>query len=164
MAESFSGNIKFSLAGTFSSDNDLSTVQQAINYSKTYNLTNGTGANQANMIFTDQRTIGASPDDLDLYGGLTNSFGTTINFAVVKGIIIYAASGNSGNVSIGGDGSAFVNWVANSSDIVVVKPGGLFALVDPSAAGYAVTDSSADVLQINGTQNDVYDIILLGEV
>jgi hypothetical protein len=164
MAETFSGNIKFSLSGTFASDNDLSTVQQAINYAKAFNLTSGTGADQANMIFMDQRTIGGSADDLDLYGGLTNSFGTTINFSVVKGIIVYAASGNSGNVTLGGDGSAVVNWVGDASDTVVVKPGGLFALVDPSAGGYAVTNSSADVLQVAGTENDIYDIILLGEV
>lgn len=165
MAEEFSGTVKLSLNGTFTTSNDLSTVQQALKYNKTIDLTNGTGANQANMLFTDTRTIGASPDDLDLYGGLTNAFGTTINFAVLKGIVIVAAADNSGNITIGGDGSAaLVNWVGDATDTIVVKPGGVFALVDPSAAGYAVTDSSADVLQINGTQDDVYDIILFGEV
>jgi len=102
------------------------------------------------MIWMDQRTIAASSaDDLDLYGGLTNSFGTTINFTSIKGIIIYADSANTNDVLVGGDGSAaFVNWVSASNDVVVVKPGGLFALINPQANGYAVTATTADILQI----------------
>lgn len=169
MAQTFSGNIKLSLAGTFSGDNDLSTLSQAINYSKSYNLTNGTGADQANMIWMDQRTITASStDDLDLAGSLTNAFGTTITFTSIKGIIVYAATANTNDVLIGGDGSAaFINWVSNSSDIVVVKPGGLFALVNPQANGYAVTATTGDILQIANSSSGtsvVYDIILLGEI
>lgn len=164
MAKSFSGNIKLSVSGSFTNNNDLDTVSQAINYSKKFDLTNGTGADQANMYFSDQRAIGAVPDDLDLYGGLTDAYGATINFAVIKGIIVYAASANSGNITIGGDAAAFVNWVSNATDSIVIKPGGMFAIVDPSAGGYAVTNTTADVLQINGTNGDVYDIILIGEI
>jgi hypothetical protein len=168
MAQTFSGNIKFALAGTFNGDNDLSAVTQAFNYAKNYNITNGTGADQANMIWADQRTIAASStDDLDLYGGLTNSFGTTINFTSIKGIIVVAASTNTNDVIIGGDSNALVQWVGAANDTVVVKPGGMFALVNPSANGYAVTDSTGDILQIANSSSGssvVYDIILLGEV
>jgi hypothetical protein len=169
MTQKFSGNLKLSLAGTFSGANDLSTLAQAINYSKSYNLTNGTGANQANMIFMDQRTLAASTaEDLDLAGSLTNAYGTTITFTSIKGIIVYASPANTNDVLIGGDASAaFVNWVANSSDIIVVKPGGLFALVNPQANGYAVTATTGDLLQIANSSSGTpvtYDIILLGEV
>ena len=166
MAETFSGTFKLALSGTFASDaNELAAPSQAFNYSKSQVFTNGTGADQANMIFSDQRTIGASPDDLDLSGSLSNAFGTTISFTAIKGIIVFAASANSGNVTLGGDGSAaFINWVSDSSDSIVIKPGGMFALIDPSAGGYGVTNSTADVLQVAGTQNDIYDIILIGEV
>lgn len=169
MAESFSGNLKVSLSGTFSSDNDLSTVQQAYTYSKAFPLVNGTAANQANQLFMDQRTITASSsENLDLYGGLTNAFGTTINFASIKGIIIYAASSNTNNVIVGGDAtSGFANWISDTSDEIVVKPGGLFALVDPGADGYAVTDSTADILKITNSSSGTsvtYDVILIGEV
>lgn len=169
MADSFSGNIKFALTGIFAGTNDLSTVQQAINYNKSYNITNGTGASQANMIWMDQRTIAASgTDDLDLAGGLTNSFGTTINFTVLKGIIVYASSANTNNVVIGGDATApMINWVGAGNDTVVVKPGGLFALIDPGATGYEITATTADILQIANSSSGTsvtYDIILLGEV
>lgn len=169
MAQTFSGNLKLALAGTFTGDNDLSTVAQSINYSKSFNITNGTGADQANMIFMDQRTISASgTDDLDLSGSLANAYGTTIAFTSIKGIIIYASTANTNDVVIGGDASAaFVTWVGDATDTVVVKPGGMFALVNPAANGYTVTNSSADILQIanSGSGTSVtYDIILLGEV
>jgi len=169
MAQTFSGSVKLALAGTFTGDNDLSTVAQAINYSKNYSFTNGTAADQANMIFMDQRTIAASgTDDLDLYGGLTNTYGTTINFTSIKGIIVYAAATNTNNVVIGGDASAaFINWVGAANDVINVKPGGMFALIDPNANGYAVTATTGDILQIANSSSGTsvtYDIILLGEV
>ena len=169
MAQTFSGNIKFALAGTFTGDNDLSSVTQAFNYSKNYQITNGTGLDQANMIWADQRTISASStDDLDLYGGLTNSFGTTINFTSIKGIIVVASATNTNDVVIGGDGSAaLIGWVGDATDTVVVKPGGMFALMNPNANGYTVTATTADILQISNSSSGssvVYDIILLGEV
>ncbi len=169
MAQTFSGNIKFALAGIFNGDNDLSSVTQTFNYSKNYNITNGTGLDQANMIWADTRTITASStDDLDLYGGLTNSFGTTINFTSIKGIIITAASTNTNDVVVGGDASAaFVNWVGAANDVINVKPDGMFALVNPGANGYAVTATTGDILQIANSSSGssvVYDIILLGEV
>lgn len=169
MAETFSGTFKMSLAGTFTSDNDLSTVTQAFNYTKSQAFTNGTGADQANMVWSDQRTISASgTDDLDLSGSLTNAFGTTISFTSIKGIIVYAASGNTNDVLVGGDGSApLAEWVSDTSDVLVVKPGGMFALMNPAANGYAVTNSTADVLQIANSSSGTsvtYDIILIGEV
>lgn len=169
MAETFAGNIKLALAGTFSGANDLSTVSQAINYTKSFNITNGTGADQANMIFMDQRTIAASgTDDLDLAGALTNAYGTTITFTSIKGLIVYAAAANTNDVHVGGSGSnQFLSWVGHSSDLVVVKPGGLLALINPQANGYAVTASTGDILRIAnsaGTTGVTYDIILLGEV
>lgn len=169
MAQTFSGNLKLALTGSFNGDNDLSTVSQAINYSKSYSITNGTSADQANMIFMDQRTLASSTaEDLDLAGGLTNAFGTTITFTAIKGIIVSAAAENTNNVLIGGDlSAAFINWVGNSSDVIVVKPGGMFALVDPGAGGYAVTATTGDLLQVANSSSGssvTYDIIIIGEV
>ncbi len=175
MAQTFSGNIKFALAGTFNGDNDLSTVTQAFNYTKNYNITNGTGADQANMIWADQRSISASSSEtLDLYGGLTNSFGTTINFTSLKGIIIVASSSNVNNVLVGGNAAgALAGLFTLSGDAaiedvqMVIPPGGMLALVNSNANGYAITNTTADILQIANSSSGssvVYDIILLGEV
>ncbi len=169
MATTFSGTIGMQLVGQLNKTLDIGTARLDVSYSKKYTLANGTAAEQANMMWTDTRTISASStDDLDLYGGLTNAFGDTINFAAIKGIFIFASAENINNLLIGGDASnPLVNYVASGTDIVVVKPGGFFALYDPSAGGYGVTTSTADILQIanssSGTSVD-YDIIVLGEV
>jgi len=168
MATTYSGTVNVQILGQMLKTLDIGSARLDINYSKRYTVADGTGANQANMVWTDTRAIAASgSDDLDLFGSLVNAFGDTINFTAIKGIFIVAASANTNNLLIGGDGSAFVNWVANASDVLVVKPGGMIAVYDPSAGGYGVTNSSADVLQINnsaGGTGVTYDIIIFGEV
>src|SRR5688572_5224082 len=109
---------------------DLATATVPFSFTTTYTFTDGAGANQINQIWSDTRTINASSSEtLDLAGSLTNSFGATVTFARVKGIYIKAASGNSNNVHVGGNGANdFINWVANASDIIVVRPNGVFLL------------------------------------
>jgi len=127
-------------------------------------ISNGTGAGQADRIFHDQRST-AGNDDLDLAGVLTDTFGATLTFAKVKGIIVAAAAGNSGNVIIGGASSTFNTWVTGTNPAVLVRPGGVFALLDgqADAAGYAVTPTSADILRITaGAGTVTYDIVIIG--
>lgn len=168
MAETFTGSLKLTLVGALSADSDIGTRNYNVNYSKSYAITNGTSANQANQIWTDTRTISASgSDDIDLAGVLTNAFGTTLTFTAIKGIIVCAATENTNNVVIGGDANGLIGWVGNANDVVNVKPGGIFAIYDPSAVGYAVTASTGDILQIAnsaGTTSVTYDIIVIGEV
>ena len=154
---------------TYSGDADLSTLTETISGTNlpSWVVTNGTGADQADLLWHDQRTLSASTsEDLDLAGSLTNSFGTTVTFARIKGIIVSAASGNGDNIQVGGAASnQFVNWVANSSDIINVRPGGTFALIAPDATAYAVTAGTGDLLKINNADSGAaatYDIYLIG--
>lgn len=169
MATTYSGTINFNLKGFLTKTLDIGTATLSVDYNKRYTTSNGTGADQANMIWTDTRTLSASAaEDLDLYGGLTNAFGDTMNFTAIKGIFIVASAGNTNNVLVGGDGTApAVGWVGNGSDIIVVKPGGMFCLYDPSAGGNGITNTTADILQIanssSGSSVD-YDVLILGEV
>lgn len=168
MTTTFRGSLAFSFRGFLTKTLDIGTAALTAPYDKKYTLTNGTAADQENMMWTDTRTIAESgTDDLDLYGGLTNAFGDTINFTTVKGIFIFAAAANTNNLVIGGDTNANVNWVGNANDVIVVKPGGMFCLYDPSAGGYGVTNTTADVLQITNSSSGTgvdYDIIIIGEV
>lgn len=132
-----------------------------------YTWASGTGANQADVLWSDTRTINASSSEsLDLAGSLTNAFGATVTFAKVKAIIISAASANTNNVQVGGAGSNdFVNWVANASDIVNVRPGGVFVLVSPDSTSYAVTASTGDILKIANSSSGTsvtYTITIIG--
>ena len=85
----------------------------------------------------------------------------------MKGIIVFAAVGNTNNVLVGNSGvNGFINWVSDTTDQLVVKPGGIFLLYDPTVGGYGVTAATGDLLKItnSGAGTSVtYDIILIGE-
>lgn len=145
----------------------LASIQDPLVEDYTQLLASGTGANQASNLYHAQRTLVASAsEDLDLAGTLTNAFGVTLTFTKVKALIIHAATGNTNDVQVGGGGvNSFVNWVADASDIVNVKPGGTLILVAPNAAGYAVTAGTGDLLHITnsaGTTSVTYDVIVIG--
>ncbi|MCI0685727.1 MAG: hypothetical protein L0Y54_00600 [Sporichthyaceae bacterium] len=149
--------------------NDLALSDPAdiLNYVKSIPLANGTGANQADRDFHKQNTLAASAtEDLDLAGGLVDAFGAAITFARVKALVVAAAVANVNNVEIGGAGvNSFINWVADATDKIRVRPGGVFALFAPDATGYPVTPATGDLLRIGngGAGSSVtYDVIIIG--
>lgn len=165
---SFSAKIQTRLEATNTKDLDLTQAQDVLNLAQVFSLTEGTSANQAQIVFHDRRELAASSsEELDLAGGLTDAFGRTLTFISVKAILIRAAEGNIENVEVGGAAlNAFVGWVKDYTDVLVIKPGGLFLLVDPGEAGYPVTSDSGDILQVaNGGAGGTvtYDIVIIGE-
>ncbi len=168
MAESLAASIKLAVNATLTGDNDLGNRDYNLSYSKTIQFSNGTGANQANQIWTDTRQIAASTtEDLDLAGVLVSPLGTTLTFTKVKAIIVYAHSTNTNNIVIGGDANGLVNWVGNANDVVNIRPGGFICLTAPDSTAYAVTAATGDILQIaNSSSGSVvdYDIIVIGVV
>lgn len=109
----------------------------------------GTGANQADVVWGDERTILASgTDDLDLAGALTGALGT-VTFAKVKLIVVTANAGNTNNVVVGGAASAqFVGPFGANTHTASAAPGGFVAFGNPSSAGWAVTGTTADLLRV----------------
>lgn len=91
---------------------DLAVGTVPLNLTKTVQLASGTGANQADLIFHDTRTLAASnSEDLDLAGGLVDAFGNTLTFARIKALVFAAAAANTNNVVVGGAGSnGFTTW------------------------------------------------------
>ena len=132
-----------------------------------YDFTDGTGEDQMDMLYVDQRTLAASAtEDLDLAGGVTDSFGNTLTFTDVRMICVKASADNTNDVVVGGAASnAFVNWVADATDKINVKPGGTLLLVSPNDPSYAVTAGTGDLLRIGngGAGTSVtYDIYIGG--
>lgn len=148
---------------------DLVTAKVPLDKKYTLTWTTGTGLNQANAIFSDQRTIAASSnDDLDLAGGLTDGLGATLTFTRIKAILIFAAVANVNNVVMGNAAAnGFVGPFGAATHTLSVRPGGLEVLMAPDATGYAVTAGTGDILRIAnsaGGSSVVYDIVLIGTV
>ncbi len=168
MSETLSATIKLAVNATLVGDNDLGSRDYVLSYAKTIQFAHGTGANQANQIWTDTRQLAASTaEDLDLYGVLVSALGTTLNFTTIKAIIVYAHTTNTNNVVLGGDANGLINWVGNANDVVNIRPGGFICLIAPDATAYAVTDVTGQNLQVaNSSSGSVvdYDIIVIGVV
>lgn len=157
-------NVQLDATQTSALDLVSATAPLSVGFRKT--LTNGTLANQANLVWSDQRTIAASGnDDIDLAGTLTNVFGAAVVFARVKTIFIKAAAANTNNVVVGGASSTFTSWVTGTNPAILVRPDGSFHLSCSDATAYVVTATSADVLRISnsGAGTPVtYDIVIVG--
>lgn len=165
---SLSAQIVQKIAADFAASLDVGTVKYSPNYGKTTNFVDGTGANQANQIFTDTRTLTASAsENLDLAGGLTDAFGNTVTFTKVKGILLVAAAGNTNNVNLTRPASNGVPIFLAASDGIGVQPDGAVSIVAPSAAGYTVTASTGDIITVansGGGTAVTYTIVIVGTV
>jgi hypothetical protein len=165
---SLKATLKASVSGTLSGSNDLGNPVQTFAELFELALTDGTGADQANNVFSDERTIAASgTENLDLAGVLANALGATLGFSAIKAILIVAAVSNTNNVVIGGAGSnAFAGPFADATDKIVLGPGDVFVITRRSAAGMAVAAGTGDILLVanSGAGTSVtYKIVILGE-
>ncbi len=153
------------LAARYTGTVDLGTLVYDLPKAADVSLATGTGTNQADILWTDTRTLSASTtEDLDLRGALVDVFGTTLNFVKVKYIRIKAAAGNTNNVVIGNDAASVQLGFGAITHTWAVPPGGVF-LVSAPQSGWATTGTTADILQIansGGGTSVTYDIEIFG--
>lgn len=146
---------------------DLSVPSANFNFASQVNLDNGTGLNAADRIYVDSNTLAASATvDIDLAGSLTDALGAALTFARVKAIFLRAAVGNTNNVVLGGAAATqFVGPFGAATHTIAVKPGGLFAVVAPDAAGWSVGAGASDLLRIANSAAGTgvsYDVMIIG--
>ncbi len=162
-----SSQVRVHLSSTLTNGLKLNNASSPIALDRLFTLTNGNGANQANLAFSDERTLAASAtENLDLAGVLTDAFGNLLTFAKVRVILIYALPANTNNVLVGGAASnGFITPFNDATDIAVVKPGGMLLMIAPDTNGYAVTAATGDLLKITNSSSGTsitYDVIILG--
>ncbi len=159
------GDIGFSMNLTQIGSNDLGSPKMPVAIEKLLSLTEGTTAtNQANLLFSDTRTLSASAnEDIDLTGALTDAFGASFAAAEIVAIFISAASGNTNNVNVTRPASnGFAGPFLAAGDGVSVKPGEWQPFV--SQSGWAVTASTGDLLNVanSGSGTSVtYSVVIV---
>lgn len=109
-------------------------------------LTDGTDANQAQIVWSDSRVSGGT-DTLQLsnLADTRDGASVTIVFSAVKALYV-RNTGNTHTLTLTG---SFTGSVA---------PGGMLAVVNPTAAG-----ASASSLFVTSTAGATYDIVVVGE-
>lgn len=163
---SLNASIRSTIAITRSVAGDIETASSRIDTADALTYNDGTGAGQANLVWSDRRTLAPSANEsLDLAGSLSGLLGAA-NFAAVKFIKISAAPGNANNVVVSRPASNGVPFVdADEKVCPDIRPGGKFEWGSPDAAGVVVTPSTGDLLNIansGGTTDVVYDIVIIG--
>lgn len=157
---------KLTLSSVLTGALDLQPRTAPLNVAKNIALTNGTGANQADRVWADTRTITASStDSIDLAGSLTDAFGAALTFARIKLLLVTAAPGNTNNVVVTRPASNGVPLFSAAGDACPVRPGGVFAWACSDATGVAVTAGTGDLLDfVNsaGGSTVTYDVVIIG--
>jgi hypothetical protein len=128
-------------------------------------LSDGAGVNQAQKLWSDRRTLATGVgESLDLNGVLVDGLGNTLALTVIKGIIISAAAANTTTLTIGNIANGLATILGIATQSLTLQPGELLMKITPSAAGYAVTAATADLLRVVNAAgaSATYDIIIIG--
>ncbi len=169
MSDTLAIDLKASLAWLFSESLPLSTVIDNAALEFDQSLEDGTAADQADLLWHDERTVAASAnDDLDLTSLAMAVFGgsLSISFAKVKVILLVNLSTTSDDrLRLGGAGAAaFSAPFADDDDAVLEIGADSPLLLANKKDGWPVTGGSADVLRIhNPSANAItYRIAMVG--
>jgi len=153
-----------SFSGSFTKALDLTTPTEVLNISKSQTLANGTGANQANQIWSDTRSVAAAPENLDLAAVLVDAFGDTLTFTKVKMLMVHNKSTTPGeDLTLSGN---FVDndMLGGADSTIVLGPGGICLLTSP-VDGFTVTATTGDILTVDpGAATIAYDVLIVGTV
>ena len=162
------GKIFAALKATYTKSVDVGSATHDVVPASTvgWEITDGSGDDQAQLLWSDTRQLAASANEsLDLAGSLVDALGRTLTYTAVKALIVEAARGNANDVLIGGAASnGFAALFGDATDVVKIKPGGKMVLIAPKT-GYAVTAGTGDLLKVansgSGTAVD-YTITVVG--
>jgi len=161
-------SLKVSLSAKMTSALDLMNISGDLNPSSwSITLSNGTGAGQSDLVWSDKRQIAASgSEDLDLSGSLPGPLGGTMAFARIKMLAVKALNTNTNNVILGG--AAATQWVGPfgaATHTTSIRPGGLFVVGCSDLTGWPVVGGASDFLKVAnsgaGTVVD-YEIVIIG--
>jgi hypothetical protein len=149
-------NLSVSLRAKQTGAADLGTPQILVDIAKELDFTPGTAAvGQANVLFTDTRTLAASTgEDIDLAGALTDALGASI---------AAAAPGNTNDVQVTRPAANGVPLFLAAGDGFAIGPGD-FSL-RTYRNGVAVAAGTGDLIHVaNGGAGTpvTYDIAIIG--
>ncbi len=151
MASALSGKVGVSIMLQHTNEQDLSTPDDTLNLNQSRTLSNGTAADQSDLLFHDQRTLTAGGNEELAFndGSLTGSFGA-VTFDKLKGLCLRNHS-TAGSLKVGGAAATQLGLFDDTTDILVLPPGttnapSCFLFEAPQAAGLDVT--SNDTLKL----------------
>lgn len=125
-------------------------VVSAANFAFSAATANGTGAaGTADLVYPIQTTIAPEATlTIDVAGGITDAFGTTITMAKIKFLYIHLMTTTGAPTVIVGDATNPVPLFSATTATVTIRNGGFLLLGDSGATGIPVTATTADEIAI----------------
>ena len=168
MAQTFSGALKLILDYLHSNGLDKLTVPAKLKETYQESLTNGTGANKAQIFWSDTRSLDAAANEtLDLQALTGGHFGTAV-FSEVKALIIKVNTLTTAyllevGAAAGNQWTGAAAMLKDTSDIIQINAGGMLVWTSPVDGG--TVDGTHKDLKINNPSAGAvsFDIIIIGE-
>jgi len=121
----------------------------------------GTGANQVNLLYHATLTAVDDQAAVDISGSdIQDAYGDNCDFAALKLLYIKNTDATE-DLKLGGGVSADIGIFDDTSDILLIPPGGFFLWINPSAAGLDVTTNKNLLIQAESA-HVTYDIVMMG--
>jgi len=158
--------IALSILAHETSSGDLSRTLRATPANYAIRLTDGTGANQAQVVWSDARTATTSNDDLTLWNLSDTRDGASVTVAFTQVKLVYVKNtSTTQDLRIGG--ASGVGAFAGLPVTVygTLPPGGCYLLTAPTDGGFAVSSgtmaSAARFAADSGSCT--YEVLFIGE-
>ena len=151
--------IQLSILAHETSNGDISRTLRATPVSYALSLADGTGANQAQVVWSDSRTATTSSESLSRtsLADVRDGAAVTVSIDALKVLYIRNTSAAvSLNVSATG-------WSALPSVAYQVRAGGVLLVTAPADAGYAAVGLGDSIVIRTPNGTATYDIVLIGE-
>lgn len=158
-----SAQITLNILAHETSSGDLSRTLRATPASYALSLADGTGANQAQVVWSDSRTVTTTPEDLNLAALPDTRDGAAVVVAFTQVKMVYVRNTHATESLRIGGWAGFGGFLGLPSTVYMgVPPGGVYLLTNPTAGGWSGGNPcNARFAADSGTCT--YDIILIGE-
>jgi len=130
---------------------DLSRTLRATPASYSAVLSDGTAAYQAQVVWSDSRTLAGLSETLNLASLADTRDGATVSVAITAVKVVYVRNSHA-SLPLTLAGSPL------PAGGLTVAAGGAYTQIDPTAAGMA-----AGTITVTGSAGAAYDIVLIGE-
>ena len=144
--------ITIDIRSELTGDVGLSGLNALVNQKPTTDLT----AVATDAIFTVTGTITDLSNDYDLAGALTDPLGNVVTFAKVMAVFVINNDAVT-SLTVGGANNI---PMLGSGDVMNVGPGAYFQYIDET--GITVTGGTGDLITISGTNDDTFDLVIIG--
>ncbi len=168
MATSLATSLAVTLKGTYTTtDASQGTPTSVITKAITTALSNGTGLGKAQSIFSISQATSDAGTTIDVFGGITDDFGTVLSMDQIKGVLLVNTSVVTGEyVDVFGSAQHLL-YITGATDEIRLFPGGILLMWSPGAAADSPTAAvgTADEILLTAAvgETPTVDIIIIGE-